>query len=367
MLILSNEEIDSFLTIDACIDALERAYRSWDKGTAINRPRTDLVMPSATESGVYAFKSMEAGLYDPPIVAMRINSDIIRWNRQDNRVVKTKIPSAPGEKYVGLVMLFSTVTGEPLAIFPDGVVQRMRVASSSALAARYLARPDASTLALFGSGWQAGSHLPAMCAVRPIKQINVFSPTRPNREAFVKEMQAKVDAEVRAVESPEEAIQNADIIAATTNSLTRVVSADWVKPGLHLTCVRVPELGDETIRRVDRLVIHAHQHAPKNYIAGFGEEGIEAHDAIDVIGKGPARAHEINVEHPFWLSAPELKDLVTGRASGRASEGEVTCFLNNIGIGLQFAAVGAAVFHQAKANGVGREIPTDWFLETVHP
>jgi len=62
-------------------------------------------------------------------------------------------------------MLFSNVTGEPSGDVPDGVVQRMRVASSSALAARYLAREDASTLALFGSGWQAGSHLPAMCAV----------------------------------------------------------------------------------------------------------------------------------------------------------------------------------------------------------
>jgi len=252
-------------------------------------------------------------------------------------------------------------------MFPDGVVQRMRVASSSALAARYLAREDASVLALFGSGWQAGSHLPAMCAVRPIKRVNVFSPTRVNRETFVKEIQQKVSAEVRAVDTPDEAIERADIIAATTHSLTRVVNADWVKPGLHLTCVRVPELGDETIRRVDRLVIHAHQHAPKNYIAGFGEEGIEAHDAIDIIGKGPGRAHELTIDHPFWLAAPELKDLVTGKAQGRANAQESTCFLNNIGIGLQFAAVGAAVFHEAKGKGIGREIPTDWFLETVHP
>ena len=133
MIILSNEEIESFLSIKTCIDALEKAYASWDKGTAINRPRTDLVMPSATEAGVYAFKSMEAGLYDPPIVAMRINSDIIRWTQQGNRTIKTKLRAAPGDKYVGLVMLFSTVTGEPLAMFPDGVVQRMRVASSSAL------------------------------------------------------------------------------------------------------------------------------------------------------------------------------------------------------------------------------------------
>src|ERR687895_1419194 len=244
MLILSNEEIDAFLTIYTCIDALEGAYRSWEKGTAINRPRTDLVMPSPSESGVYAFKSMEAGLYDPPIVAMRINSDIIRWNQQGSRVIKTKVPAAPGEKYVGLVMLFSTLNGEPLAIFPDGVVQRMRVASSSALAARYLARADASTLALLGSGWQAGSHLPAMCAVRPIKQVNVYSTTRTNREAFAKEMAQKVSAVVKPVDSPDEAVTGADIIATTTNSLSRVINPEWVRPSIHLTCVRVPEHGD---------------------------------------------------------------------------------------------------------------------------
>jgi alanine dehydrogenase len=367
MLILSNEEIQSFLSIEVCIGALEKAYRSWDTGTAINRPRTDLVMPSATEAGVYAFKSMEAGLYDPPVVAMRVNSDIIRWNQQGNRTIKTKIPAAPGDKYVGLVMLFSTINGEPLAIFPDGVVQRMRVASSSALAARYLAREDARTMALFGSGWQAGSHLPAMCAVRPLTRVNVFSPTKANLDAFVKEMRGKVNAEVRAAESPAEAIRDADIIATTTNSLTRVVSADWVKPGLHLTCVRVPELGDDTIRKVDRLVIHAHQHAPANYVAGYGEEGIAAHDAIDIIKKGPAHAHEVNVDHPFWLAAPALKELVTGKAAARQNADESTCFLNNIGIGLQFAAVGAAVFSEAKSRGIGHEIPTDWFLESVHP
>src|SRR5919109_714066 len=366
MLILSNEEIESFLSIHACIDALEKAYKSWDNGMAINRPRTDLVLPSPNESGVYAFKSMEAGLVDPPIVAMRINSDIIRWRQQGSRILKTKIPAAPGDKYVGLVMLFSTENGEPLAIFPDGVVQRMRVASSSAIAARFLAREDASTLALFGSGWQAGSHLPAMCAVRKIKRVKVFSPTKSNREAFAREMAQKVEADVQPVDNPEEAVRDADIIATTTNSLTRVVNPDWVKPGVHLTCVRVPELGDETIRKVDRLVIHSHKHAPENYVAGYGDDSIPAHDAIDIIKRGPGQAPGSLVEHPFWLAAPELRELVGGKVPRRVSAGEITCFLNNLGIGLQFAAVGAAVFTEARARGVGHEIPTDWFLESVH-
>jgi ornithine cyclodeaminase/alanine dehydrogenase-like protein (mu-crystallin family) len=134
-----------------------------------------------------------------------------------------------------------------------------------------------------------------------------------------------------------------------------------------LTCVRVPELGDDTIRKIDRLVIHAHQHAPENFIAGFGDEGIKSHDAIDIIKKGPAGAREAEVEHPFWLAAPELRELVIGKVPGRATPEETTCFLNNLGIGLQFVAVGAAVYAEAKSRGAGHEIPTDWFLETVHP
>src|SRR5262249_6894413 len=158
---------------------------------------------------------------------------------------KTKVPAASGDKYVGLVMLFSTENGEPLAIFPDGVVQRMRVASSSAIAARCLAREDASTLALFGSGWQAGGQLHGHSPWRDIKRVNVYSPTKSNRDTFAKEMQQKLTAEVRPVDHPEEAVRDADIIATTTNSLTRVVSPEWVRPGMHVTCVRVPELGDE--------------------------------------------------------------------------------------------------------------------------
>jgi ornithine cyclodeaminase/alanine dehydrogenase-like protein (mu-crystallin family) len=136
---------------------------------------------------------------------------------------------------------------------------------------------------------------------------------------------------------------------------------------MHVTCVRVPELGDETIRKVDRLIIHSHKHAPENYVAGFGDDGIPAHDAIDIIKRGPGKANDSLVEHPFWLAAPELRELVAGSVAGRSTAEEITCFLNNLGIGLQFAAVGAAVYQEAKAKGVGREIPTDWFLESVHP
>src|SRR4030095_7268024 len=141
---------------------------------------------------------------------------------------------------------------------------------------------------------------------------------------------------------------------------------EWVRPGMHLTCVRVPELGDETIRKEDRLGIPSHNPPPQTYVAGFGADGIAAHDPIDIIKKGPGQASGSFVEHPFWLAAPELRELVSGKVPGRATAEETPCFLNNLGIGLQFAAVGAAVYSEAKRRGAGHEIPTDWFLETVH-
>ena len=366
MLILSNEEIESLLTVDLALKSLERAYIGQAQGTAVNRPRSDLYLPGVHEGSVYAFKTMEGGLVESKIVALRLNSDVIRWEERENRVVKDKVPMAPGKKWVGLIQLFSAETGEPLAMFPDGVIQRMRVAVTSALAAKEMARQDASVMAIFGSGWQAGAHVPAFCAVRKIKHIRAFSPTRGNRERFAEEMEKLVGVPVQPMNTAEEAARDADILVAATNAVTRVIEPEWLKPGVHFTCVKDCELGDESIRKADRVIIHARNFAPENYIAGFGDEKISAHDPIDFI-RGVKKSAADAEAAPFWIDAPELKDVIGGKVPGRMSDREVTCFINNIGLGIQFAAVGNAVYLAAKAKGVGREIPTDWFLETVHP
>ena len=102
MLILNNDEIEKLISMDSCIEVLDKAYRQLSNGEAVNRPRTDLYLPFPETSGVYAFKSMEAGLSDPKVVALRLNSDIIRWEDRGGRIVKDKIPKAPGGKWVGL-------------------------------------------------------------------------------------------------------------------------------------------------------------------------------------------------------------------------------------------------------------------------
>jgi ornithine cyclodeaminase/alanine dehydrogenase-like protein (mu-crystallin family) len=364
MIILNNEEISGLLSMDSCLRLLESAYKELAEGTAVNRPRSDLYLPATTSGGVYCFKTMEGALAQRKVVALRLNSDVIHWEERGGRIIKDKIPAAPGNKWVGLILLFSAETGEPLAIFPDGFIQGLRVAGSSGLAARFLAREDSAVLGILGSGWQARAHAKAMCCVRVIQKILVYSPTKSNRDKFAAEIEKEIAVPVEAVASGEFVTHRTDILVAATNSVSRVIPPEWLRPGMHLTCVKITELGEETLRKADRLVIHTRKFAPENYIAGYGDEKIEAHDPIDFLTEGGKRS---SLKLPFWLGAPELKDLVAGKAAGRQSPEEITCFNNNIGMGIQFAALGKAVFEDARAKGIGREIPTDWFLETVHP
>jgi alanine dehydrogenase len=364
MIILNNEEISVLLSMENCLRLLERAYKELAEGTAVNRPRSDLYLPATTSGGVYCFKTMEGALTQEKVVALRLNSDVIRWEEKAGRIIKDKVPAAPGNKWVGLILLFSAETGEPLAIFPDGFIQGLRVAASSGLAARFLAREDSTVVGILGSGWQARAHAKAMCAVRAIKKLLVHSPTKANRERFADEVEKELGIPVEAAVSGEFLADRADILVAATNSVSRVVPPEWLKPGMHVTCVKITELGEETLSKADRLVIHTRKFAPENYIAGYGDEKIEAHDPIDFLTEG---GKGLSLKQPSWIGAPELKDVIAGKVPGRQAAKEITCFNNNIGLGIQFAALGKAVFDDAKAQGLGREIPTDWFLETVHP
>ena len=94
----------------------------------------------------------------------------------------------------------------------------------------------------------------------------------------------------------------------------RVVPPEWLKPGMHVTCVKITELGEETLAKADRLVIHTREWAPENYITGFNDEKVEAHDPIDLLTEG-AKGSSFTPKQPFWLGAPELKDVVAGKAS----------------------------------------------------
>src|ERR1051325_7597140 len=139
MLVLSNDDIARVLTMQDCIAALEPMYRDYVAGRALLSPRVDNIMPTAHESGAYAFKQMSGGWPAQGVQALRVNSDIITYPVVAGTRRRVKQPLAGG-RWVGLVMLFSTETGALLGMFPDGVMQRLRVGAASGLALKHLAR-----------------------------------------------------------------------------------------------------------------------------------------------------------------------------------------------------------------------------------
>jgi alanine dehydrogenase len=353
-LILSNADVEKLLTMPECIDALEESYIELIEGRGVNRTRSDCITPTSNPNAIYGLKSMDGVIPKFGIGAIRINSDIITFPKKGNNVVREKVPAANG-RYVGLVLLFSSENGEPLAILPDGVMQRMRVGGANGLGIKYLARSNATTVGILGCGWQAGAQLMAACAVRKIASVRCFSPTKDRREAFATEMSALLGIEVTAVDQPETAIAGSDIAMCASNSLDPIFFERWIEPGMHLSSIKLPEIEVSAIKRADRLALHVHEQKP-----------------IHVSARDLPLAKEAN-EHGWsdrgidFDKLPTIPDLITGRAQGRQSDGEVTCFLNNIGLGYQFAAAGAVVYRKAKGSGLGHELPTEWFTEDVHP
>src|SRR5712691_13141127 len=120
-------------------------------------------------------------------------------------------------------------------------MQRMRVGAANGLGIKYLARGNASSVGILGSGWQAGAQLMAACAVRDIATIRCFSPNPQSREAFASEMSALLGVEVIPVGQPEEAIKGADIAMCATNSIDHIFFEHWIEPGMHVTSIKRPE------------------------------------------------------------------------------------------------------------------------------
>ena len=206
--------------------------------------------------GRYEFKTMVGILPKYGISALRMSSSVVHHPVIAGQKRVEKLPVAPGGRWVGLVQLYSTVTGEPLAIMPDGYLQRCRVAASSGIAAKYLAREDASVLGLYSSGWQARGQLEALSRVRRLKRANVYSPTAENRKKFSTEMEPVVGVPIKPVDKPEDVLTDADIVACATNARETVLRANRIEKGMHVTDVKRIEIEPAILQRADRVVIH---------------------------------------------------------------------------------------------------------------
>src|ERR1044071_2046238 len=353
-LAITNEEAVNLLSMKDCLAALEVAYKELAEGVAVNRPRSDIHTNTPTPQQTFRFKSMEGVVPGLGITALRVNSDIVSWPIVDGKQRQIKVMAGPGETQCAFIMLFNNDTVELLAIIHDSYVQRMRVGAANGLAVKSLARQDAQSIGLVGFGWQAGAQLMAMCAVRPIRTVNVYSHNPEHRENFAREMTETLGIEVHAVNSGAEAMNGADIMAAATSSMEPVLFGEWLRPGVHVSGIKRFEIDDDVFKRADLTVVHVKEGKGPNYAsANAPMEDIPymKGDRFDLQG---------------MQYMPELAEVISGKHPGRSSMDQITFFMNNIGIGIQFAAAALIVYQLAMESGIGREIPSDIFLQTWH-
>ena len=353
-LLLSNEDVEAALSMPDCLEAMEIAYRELGTKQGGNGLRSEILTPTGREDALYSLLTMNGVVPRFGIGAVRINSDIVTWPVSASGPRRRKVPAAPHGRYVGLVLLFSTLTGEPLAIYPDGVVQRMRVGAISGLAAKYLARGDAQRVALIGTGWQAGGQALAITSVRRVSQIRCFSPNGKARSDFAREMQTKLGVDVVAADTAREAIAGADIVLCATNSLEPVLAAEWLEPGMHVSSLSRLELDASVIKAADVIFTHVREAEGKIVRTAGADLAREAEH------KKAALSSTIGQS-----TRPELADLLLGRERGRTSDREITLFFNYAGLGYQFAATGHVIYNRARELGLGRELDTDLFTSAV--
>jgi ornithine cyclodeaminase/alanine dehydrogenase-like protein (mu-crystallin family) len=364
-LIINNDDVAKLLTIEVTMDALEQSYRNLAIGEAICRPRIDIRIPTSDRTKKYQFGSMEGGSTEG-YFAVRMKSDVIYETTYNGAITREKYCTRPG-LFCGLIFLTSIETGEPLAFINDGVLQHMRVAADGGIGVKYLARKDAEVVGMLGSGGMARSHMQAFVAVRHIKKLQVYSPTRENREAFGREMAVKYNIEVKVCDRTGDIYKGAHIVAALTDSAVPVLDGTLLEPGAHIVNVGGSgRLDAESLRRIDVYLRFGDAPAPVGRPELAIDDqflGWEARLGSHKRGDGRSQGRAQGVALPD--KRVTLGDIVSGKAAGRTSDEQITWSERGNLQGAQFYAVAGRVYELAKATKLGYEIPTSLFLQDI--
>ena len=354
VLLINNEDVERLLTIKDVMRVLDEAYLDLDKGLTANRPRTFTFSP--TDNGRFVANTHEGLIRNKGVYDIRI----VTHSRPDPTVDPTKVNYFHGALNCSLDLLYDINSGDLLAIIHDGYRQKMRVQATNAIAARFMARKNANSMALIGSGWQATAAIESMRFVRPIQKVNVFSRNVEKRKNFVQKMRVVYkDMDIQDFDSAEQAVRGADMVVAATNSKVPVCKGAWIEKGMHLTGVLPYEFDLDCYKKADYIVIFNRLHG-RDYTLRRGPE----EEPLDI----PPHAKLLE-------GAPEIADLVSEKVPGRKTEDQITIFANGghgwghdggPGYGIQFTAMAKLIYDLAKERGVGRQLPLEWFQQDVN-
>ncbi len=354
-LLLTTDDCERVISMERAMAALELAFADLEEGRAADRPRARVYTNLGPEL-VYLYSSMDGSLPRFGVHGIRMTSEHIADRRVEDHLSLEQSAAAPGGRYVGLILIFSLHTLEPLAILQDAVVNRYMVGATSALAAKYLAREDARRVGLIGTGWLAGTQLLGLRLVRPIDHVAVYSRREAHKLAFCQEWSERLGLPVEPVASARAAVAGADIIACATSALEPVLEGAWLEAGQHVGSLQGREIDWEVLERAALLSCRSVEKETFWYT------------------RGPLpRAYAQRKDLPPWLAHKYrgLGEIILGRAHRHSAE-EITFHGGggtgaSGGLGIQELAVAYTVYEEAKRQGIGREIPTEWFLETPHP
>ncbi len=311
-LLLNEDDVRQVLTMEMALEAVEMGLRklALDEAQNVARARTQTdhsmmhVMSAAAKTlGYMGYKAYSTNRRGPQF-------------------------------HVGL---FDGKTGAFVAVIQADYLGQVRTGAASGVATQYMARPDASEVGLFGSGKQARTQAVAVCKVRKVRRIQVYSPNEEHRRQFAEEMSKQCGVEIEPVPRPELAAQDKDIVITATASREPVLNGHWLAEGTHINAIGSNFLGKVEIdavavRRCESIVVDSKDQAR-----------VEAGDFVQALEDGSIH----------WADVHELGQVIVGRYTGRAHAQDVTLF-KSLGIAIEDVAVAGKVYEKAKAAGVGR-------------
>jgi ornithine cyclodeaminase/alanine dehydrogenase-like protein (mu-crystallin family) len=316
-LFLNEQQVAALLPMGECVDVLEQAFAHAAAGQVELKPRSRLRMPK----GFFHFMAAaDAG------------------HRVFGYKAYPSFEGPGGSKTV--VMLYDYDSGQLLACLEAGRLGQIRTGAASGLATRHMARPGAAVAGIIGSGFQARTQLEAICAVRPIRQARVFSRRAERREEFARQMSQRLGVEVVAKDSAQACVTGADVVVTITSAREPVLMGEWLAPGSHVNAAG----GNHWIRReIDEATV---TRAGLIVVDDLDQAKLECGDLLWPEARGSFR----------WDMAHELQEVVVGRVPGRPSGDAITLF-ESMGVALEDIAAAQWVYHKAREQGVGQELP----------
>ena len=322
--ILSAADVRQALPMADAIASQKRAYAELSTGTAVMPLRTRLPVDDEAVTLI-----MPAYLPETAALGVKLVSVFPR-------------NPARGLPFVyAAVLVIDPDTGQPVALLEGGALTAIRTGAGAGAATDLLARPDAASVAIIGSGVQARTQLEAVCTVRQIRQVRVYSPNRAHAAAFAADMagQDPIPAAVEVAGDAATAVAGADIVCAATTSFTPVFPGAALKPGAHVNGVGsyLPTMQEVDLTTVQRALV----------VVDSREAALaEAGDLIIPLQDGAISAGHIHAE---------IGEIVAGRKPGRRSATQIT-FFKSVGVAVQDAAAAAVALRNAEQLGLGTAV-----------